>query len=483
MRIPACAITIVALVLLHSNVDAQESVAAVPLMKTDLTMRGPWLTTLRRLVAAGDVARVGKAATEFVRELDAHFKRIRRSSAADGPARVECCDIRRYYFVVLFGALDPQGRAIVASVLVHDPVPRTNLVPGLEGDKARLYELFLAEDSTVGIQGWYDIDPVEDPAQKQLSDFVSTAIGRLALPDASTLAFTTSGGQPAFAHALTISSVTLPYSRARLTAHHVLAVQRPVAHLGSIAERRAAELRAEAPAADSDDSSPGCGDVIDSASIALKHELQLDACRYAIGEPAECVKKLKAALGDALESARPGDRCTADQARDVVGAFQSDLQVEMFRASGSTAILNQPLQRYSFGIATGYIAAISSDPNRPRVQIQNGKIAVNPFSRSLALGIVNLPLWGYDRTSPAMTMRERLRPFVAMAFAPYFGAAAGFSCAVNRYLAANVGFARLWYDAVKDGERIDQPPVDKSAPFTLAASNAIFVAAAYTFGR
>jgi hypothetical protein len=263
----------------------------------------------------------------------------------------------------------------------------------------------------------------------------------------------------------------------------VVGVQRPVAHLGSVTDRRAAELRVETPADDSDDSASGCSEVIDAASGALKHELQLDACRYAIGEPADCVKRLKSALADALETAKTDDRCTADQARDVVGAFQSDLQLDMFKASGSTAIVNQPLQRYSFGIATGYIAAISSDPSRPRVQIQNGKIAVNPLSRSLALGVVNLPLWGYDRTAPEMTRRERLRPFVAMAFAPYFGAAAGFSCAVNRYLAANIGFARLWYDAPKDGERIDQPPVDKSAPFTLAVSNAIFVAAAYTFAR
>ena len=42
------------------------------------------------------------------------------------------------------------------------------------------------------------------------------------------------------------------------------------------------------------------------------------------------------------------------------------------------------------------MAAIGDMADHPRVSIQNNTIASNPFPRSITMGVVNLPVWGYD---------------------------------------------------------------------------------------
>jgi hypothetical protein len=81
-----------------------------------------------------------------------------------------------------------------------------------------------------------------------------------------------------------------------------------------------------------------------------------------------------------------------------------------------------------------------------------------------------------------MTLAEKIKPFVGVAFTPYFGITAGGAWTFSRYLGINVGYARLWYDTPKSTEQLDQAPINKAAPFRLGASNAWFVAASYNLG-
>jgi hypothetical protein len=151
------------------------------------------------------------------------------------------------------------------------------------------------------------------------------------------------------------------------------------------------------------------------------------------------------------------------------------------RVSGTTALTNQPRDRYSFGLASGYISSIGDMTDHPRVSIQNNTVASNPFPRSITMGVVNLPLWGYDASRFEMSWAERIRPFVGVPFAPDFGFAVGGSYAFTRTLAVNVGWARLWYDEPGDNEHLGMAPVNPDEPFQLASTGVVFVAAGFNF--
>jgi hypothetical protein len=357
----------------------------------------------------------------------------------------------------------------------------------------------------------------EDPAQKQLGDFVTTVLGKVNLPTAL--------GQPnllfyvdektrlagladksIFNESVTLGVVTFPYARAKLSSHHSVTVRQPVTHMLATVDSIKTQLlsgqgqsledmlKNATPATaqtiedllNKPDKAPPktvpCNDLITATAAALSVDLTSEKCTFALQDLSECLTALKRTLADDWKGVKETDDCKIDRARDVVMAFQPVVQTEIFRTSGSSTVMNQPLQRYSFGLATGFVGAISSDADHPRAQIQAGKIAANPFSRSLSLGVVNLPLWGYDTTTPEMTMRERVKPFVGVAFAPYFGTAVGISYGFSRYIGVQVGIGQLWYDTPKDTEKIDEPPKDKAAPFRLGSSTAWFIAAAYNLG-
>jgi len=122
---------------------------------------------------------------------------------------------------------------------------------------------------------------------------------------------------------------------------------------------------------------------------------------------------------------------------------------------GSTALVNTPETHWNFGLRDGVYRRHQDRQDKPRAKISNGKIVVDPFSRLLAMGIVNWTPAGYDPGSVLMTKKERFKAFGGIAFAPYFGGTGGVSWAFNRYLGVNVGYAYLVYDTAKEGEKLD----------------------------
>jgi hypothetical protein len=326
--------------------------------------------------------------------------------------------------------------------------------------------------------------------------------------------------------------VTIETARADLTGHHAISTIDPMGHLSAVIDATALDLREEqrvlvapvllaylserkrqqkpvpqlsrdvlqalnetqtslaaiAPTGrnapnDGKLAKPQCDDLIGQISDALKKDLASDVCKYALSDQSACISQMKATLAKVFMALVPGEMCTLAEARKAVLEFQTAIQPELTKVSGSNSLTNAPLQRFGFGLATGFIGGIDSDAAHPRVSIQSGKIAADPFARSLSMGLVNLPLWGYDTTTPEMTVRERIKPFIGAAFTPYFGMTVGAGWSFSRYLGINGGYAKLWYDVPKDTEQVDQAPVNKAAPFRLGSSNAWFVAASYNIGK
>lgn len=495
--------------LLAANAAAQDSVGVQQIAHRDVVMQTAWLSTLRTMAARGDSDHLSKAASEFLTSLGKAF--------TPGMGYT-CCDFKTNYYMVLFTAADAQGKPALTHVLVHNPSPENSSLPGLSGPNHKLFEVFLAEDMSVNIQGSYDIERVENPAAKQLGDFATTIIGKIALPSGPNVIHTTlsdatrytakiertgerAAPTPEFRHAVTFSSVEFPHARAKLTGRHIVTVSQPISHMQALVTSTAQQLRLQnwlAQLAVDAGTQPGgerdlarlldkqrpiaCDDLISATATALLTELDDPVCRFGVVDQSDCVKKLKADLTDRLKKAVEGPSCSADAARAVVAGFVPAIG-DTARITGSTTLTNQPPQRFSFGLATGYIGGIAARKSDPRVQIQSGKIAVNPFSRSITMAVVNLPLWGYNPQTFQPAGRERFRPFVGVPFAPYFGLAAGGSYLLTRTIALNAGYARLWYDAPGPNEQLDQAPINKEKPFRLGSTNAWFIAAGYNFGK
>jgi hypothetical protein len=496
--------------LLGLKVEAQDSVGVQEIAHRDVVMQTAWLTTLRTMAARGDSDHLSRAASEFLTDLGKVF--------TPGMG-YKCCDFKTGYYMVLFTSMDGQGKPALMHILVHNPSPENSSLPGLKGPAKKLMEVFLADDITVNIQGSYDIERVENPATKQLGDFTTTIIGKIALPTSVhtvhnvisamtnyTAMIKATGKQvpepPAYQHAVTFSLVEFPHARAKLTGRHLVTVSQPIAHMKVVVGNTAQELRLhnwldELTSSFDASTQAGvidlkalagrkveikCDDLISATSKMLISELDGEACKFSVVDHTECTKKLKAHLTERLKTAVEGPSCTADEARTVVSGFVPSIS-DSARLTSSTSLTNQPPQRFSFGLATGYVAGISTRNAEPRVQIQSGKIAANPFSRSLTMAVLNLPLWGYDPQTFQPASRERFRPFVGVPFAPYFGVAAGGSYLLTRTIAVNVGYARLWYDAPGPNEHLDQAPIDKAKPFQLGSTNAWFIAAGYNFGK
>ncbi len=550
MRGVAPFVLAVGLTVCATSAAAQSTAVVTPVAHSEFELRSPWLTELRSAFAKGDTDSLGKKATEFMDELNNAYKRGAEAAAKGGGGadvtfyntlkgrNVVCCDYEKNYYLVMFGALDPQNKAALAATLVHAPEPKSTTVLGLPGPDHALYEIFIAEDTAVTINGYYDIKRVEDPALKATADFVSTVLGKLGLPNTINKQIEgrhaimmmnapppPGGPEPTpFRHAVSIGKVTFGQKRVELTGHHTVSVTDPLGHLQAAVDNTAVQLRDRETAFTFDNVAltelfnervrqqkplpalkpetvnklkatpppppppqPGqapattCSGFVDQVSAALKKALAAESCAYLVSDQSGCVADLKKAVDATFKEFKPAGSCTASAARDIAVAFETAVQPDLTKVTGTNALTLQPLQRFGFGLATGYLAGIQTDPEQPRTSIQSGKIATDPFVRSITMGLVNLPLWGYDASSPTMTGREKFKPFVGFAFTPYFGMTTGGGWFVSRYLGVNVGYARLWYDTPKATEQVDQAPVDKAAPFRLAGTNAWFVAASYNF--
>ncbi|HWF85318.1 MAG TPA: hypothetical protein VG222_10735 [Vicinamibacterales bacterium] len=474
-RVVRLAATCVSLALAVSA-DADQIVAPTairPLSIVGLTT--PWTSTLRRIAATGDSRRLVQTAFEALDDL-------RRAGIGDG-----CCDPAKDYFLVTFVGADPTGAPTLITVLAHDPMPATVALPGVHGAGQPLYEVFLSDDLTSSLQTTYTITHEENPAARQTGAFAAAIIGNIALPLA-TRTYAPAANPPAgpaarFDVAVAFSRVVLPETGA-IALHQTVTSIHPIGHL---AARVAAVNRDQQTALQARDQSEGALAACADLSTILKGRIDTSTAGTACGLwPADLAACTKAVREDLDRTASTyfstAPPCPIDAGAPLVQEYLSVIQ-DVKPIASTIAIGNAPLIRYGFGLAAGYIAHIDADAAHPRARLQGGRIVADPFARQLTMGVVNLTPWGYDpqRQSPALAERARL--VAGVAFSPYFGVTAGGAFEVNRYLAVNAGYARLWFDTPKAGEQIGAAPTatNNAAPFVLRSTGALFFGVSYNF--
>jgi hypothetical protein len=482
---------VLALVLLGTEVAAQQTIAPRRLFHGLVERDTPWLTLLREANAEGSQQRLVSVISEFLADV----------AKAKLP---ECCDQNRYVFQVVFLASEAPDAPLVRILVHKDGLARTTL-PGIRGPQQPLYEVFAAEDLSVRLDSVYQSEPVENPLTAQSGEFVRLVFGKLALPlgtnvvvglaDAAFKALTQVkqdlliGTKPPLA--ITLSRIELPEKRAKITINHTLSVGDPLLHARAQAALVADSIRRDAiinkALERTSAMDPSCENVADAIQATIGKETGSASCSPLAPDPAECFKVARTAIGVTYQAAAKQNlMCRADTAFPLARRFVS-LFPEKFTLpiKGGTTLVNTPETHWTFGLSTAFIGGIKTDNDNPRAKISNGKIVVDPFSRVLAMGIVNWTPAGYDPGSVLMTKKERFKIFGGVAFAPHFGGTGGVSWAFNRYLGANIGYAYLVYDTPKDGEQLDTEPTapNKAAPFDLAGTHAWFVGLTYTVGK
>jgi hypothetical protein len=455
------------------SAHADQTVAPTPVGPPAIVaLSAPWPTILRRIAAGGDRAELVQTVFEALADL-------RRAGIGE-----ECCDPARNYFLVSFVGADPDGAPQLITVLAHAPMPASTTLPGIHGTRQPLFEIFLSDDLTSSLQTTYAITREENPAQKQTGAFAAAIIANLALPlalaaPAPAAHIQEQRPKTTFQVAVAFRRVVLPEAGA-IEVRQVVTLESPVAHMLG---RVAAVHRDRPPSPDADETM-ACSDFSAAVNEAIDAVASGTACGLWPADLAACSKNLRAASDRTASAyfAAPSPGCRLDAGAPVVQEYLAAIQ-DVKPISATIAIGNAPLIRYGFGLAAAYVARVDEDANHPRVRLQGNRIVADPFARQLTMGVVNLTPWGYDSQRPSPSLAERARLVAGVAFSPSFGVTMGGAFAINRYLAVNAGYARLWFDAPKPGEQIGAAPSPENAaqPFALRSTGALFFGVSYTF--
>jgi hypothetical protein len=456
---------------------ADQTVAPITVLEPSIVrLTSPWIATLRRGAASGDGALLVRTAFAVLDDL-------RQAALVRG-----CCDPARDYFVLIFVGADPAGAPALFTVLAHDPMPPDAALPGIHGAAHPLYEVFLSDDLASSVQTTYAITHQENPADKQAGLFAAAVVSSLTLPlatrpGAAAAASPRSLRPTTFDVAVTIKEVVLPEA-GEILLHETVTYTHPIGHLSARVaaadrdRRDALQMRYQGGAP-----GPACADLSTALTDRIVMATAGAACGLWPSDLAACTKRVREEIDQAASayfSAAPS--CPIGAGAPLVQELLSVIQ-DVKPLARSIVVGNAPLIRYGFGLAAAYLVAVDVDAGHPRARLQGGRLVADPFTRELTMGVVNLTPWGYDAQRPSPSLAERARLLAGVAFSPYFGVTAGGAFAINRYLAVNAGYARLWFDAPKAGERIGAAPTaaNAAAPFDLRWAGALFLGMSYNF--
>jgi hypothetical protein len=145
----------------------------------------------------------------------------------------------------------------------------------------------------------------------------------------------------------------------------------------------------------------------------------------------------------------------------------------------TSKLFNRPLTRFSFGVVSSII--VGSSVSDTRVIIQSGKIAEDPLSGHMPMGILNIHPWSYDADAEDASWRERIRLFVGGILAPEFGFSGGIGFQIVRGFSINTGAGVLLIDTLKEKEAIGAAPVNHNDPFKYGTATVFFFGVGYNF--
>jgi hypothetical protein len=467
-----------------------QPVARQPVVRAEIELETPWLAILREANARGSQRLLTAAIQEFLSDL------------SQVPLEACCADANAIYQVA-FRASEDAGAPLVRVFAGSNGLTRGSL-PGISGPGHPLYEIFVSEDLNVALDSAYSSTPQESPLDEQLAQFVKVLLANVALPGSANVIRAAASGARATVPrtepplprypplAVAISKLELPDSRAQLTITHTVSPLDPAGHIrsqgrwvaDSVLRRAIVEsVLGRKPGSDvTPETASACASIALAVEKALSAATQTGDCRPLRADPAKCFVQARSAIETAFDNAVKGEeRCSSAAAFPIAQRFLSTVPDKLAEYKGTATVRNVPRTHWSLGLGTAFIAALQTQRDKPRVEISNGSIAVDPFTRPLAMGTVSWVPAGYDPESFRLRTTERLRLFGGAAFAPHFGAVTGVGVALNRYLTANTGYAWLVYDTPKPGETVGEEPsaANRAAPFELAGAHAWFVGVSF----
>jgi len=437
-----------------------DQAAGAPVPTQLVTVAGTTtLDDIRNAFTSGDMKEIHDAAIALIHELIA--------------ANVQIENPKTTYVRLVFVARKMSGELILAQVLVHDPAPRLNTMDGLKGDKHPLATVLVHDDATVAIHTVMMPTEQPNPLQADLAALAAAVLSKTALP--SGIAYgapVKSAAVPAktFTVGVAVTTLTVPFARAKLALDDTLVLPDPVAYLQG--QFNALNRRAPSGAA----CIKTAVDKLDKFSTDPKVK---GACT-ATGTTKDCATEARGTVKKLYEEALATCATDADRealasiVRQNVSAIPDDLKP----LTAHIELVNVPLSRVTVGLASGFIGWVTN-ASAARVQIQNGNIAANPIPRPLSLGIVNVYCKPFDSQSSSITPNERVRFFTGLTLAPLFGPVAGVGYGLSRAIALNVGVAFLLFDVRRGTDEIGKAPSDPAKPFGVGHALGWFGAVSY----
>ena len=197
-----------------------------------------------------------------------------------------------------------------------------------------------------------------------------------------------------------------------------------------------------------------------------------------------CAPSLEIPLNANLRTALADARTTPD--REAVLAVDEALRkwlagVTPTEVTGEFTLKNMPYQRYSFGLFAG--AIVTDFGGSTRIKIDDNIVVEDPLSRSMTMVTLNIAFSPYDADSPKLTPQERGRYFIGAILTPEFGVGTGFSVALMRGVAVNVGVGGVLVSV--PGKDLDVgsavPANSPDDPDGLGLKGVVFAGLSYNF--
>jgi hypothetical protein len=353
----------------------------------------------------------------------------------------------------------------------------TSRLPGLSGEsKARLYQLFVAENRTDALASMYTFTREQSPLLAQIPDVADRILGPMLSLLSTTLrseATARPARTPGAVGWATVARVPVAFDRAAVKV--VLKASVPVQDVRLT--KASASLARTLTLVDVRYSKPARGLATELDKIV---KAEAAAC---VAPGADCLAALDKKFSEKVANACPTTSCSEDDVEAVHlvdGKFRELVEgLTEKELNGSADLKNVPLTKYSFGLMTGLMFGRKS--TAPRAEIDDGVLAADPLDRQLNMVVLNRAFTPYDADAFDPTPQERWRWFVGAAITPTFGVGAGVSYLPVRGLGVNVGVAVLGINAPNKGDDIGSAPTDEDDPFRLAATYTGFIGLSYNF--
>lgn len=359
---------------------------------------------------------------------------------------------------IVFVAKDPvQNKPVVIRVLL----PRRGKVMGelphhLDGTKDIVEVILLTHQQATASAAWWST-PVQSPMEQQIAKLAETVLSPLAqileVGDAGPR-----GTRPETVRDtmyVLINRIKLPHRRASI---QVSTRVSDVVADGSLMAKRALALEQSLMRGDARVSPCAL-----SLATILRERIQTQKSTRL---SAQARKALSDSLGVAAARHLDESMCSresrsepvlakarADAVSAVTSQFQSLADPSLEPTTGVTEIKNTPPAYFAFGLAGSAIVSRGGDE---RVEIKDTIVSDSPLKGLVTAGVVHIYPWGYDETTPYITLGERISMLAGVVITPVPGGLVGAAFHPLRAFGLQLSHGRLMVDTPRPGVSVGQ---------------------------